>query len=294
VYTPPANWASLTFGGGWTPDGMTLDGQGRLYVAGGDNTGAGFVRRYSADMTASVSLVSGFAAAAFLDVTAGGGHLYLAAANRPTVYRANLDGSGLTPFLNLGAGATADGVRFGAAGDGRLYVVDSASGRVLRFNPASGAAETPLLGDPTGSGLGSQVDFLGRTNGQGQTEYSAYLTRTLNGQAVVQRYTGYDSADPASTLTFAGQATVPGNLATGLRVENGQVYVNAYGADQVWRFDWDLTGGQPFVAAGAGGLSGPGSVFFSPVPEPAAALPLAVAAVAGAGVARRWRSRPGG
>jgi sugar lactone lactonase YvrE len=259
--------ASFNFGGG-SADGMHVDALGRLHVATTDG-GVSRIRRFNADFSGptTISAVSGVT---FLDQTTNGSFIYQATFSG--IYRANADGSGLAPFITPSYGT--DGVRIGP--DGLLYVVNTGSGTIDRFDAVTGAPAGAFLGSSSFSGQASQLDF--------GPDGRVYVSRTIGGVGHILRYSRFNPLDPTSPLDPSSEqvfGTIGGGLATGIRFgPDGRLYANNYGAGNVWRSGTDLsiTGTMSvFIPAGLGGLGGPGSVQFYPVavPEPAAVLLVA-------------------
>lgn len=269
---------TFDFGGG-NADGMSFDALGRLHVATTDTGGVGRIRRFSNDFS-TVTTISTVSGASFLDQTSNGSHIFQATFSQ--IYRANLDGSGIAPFISPTHGT--DGIRIGPSGF--LYVVNADSGLIDRYNPTTGSLVTPFLGSTGVVGIGSQMEF--------GPDGRVYVSRTIGGEARIYRYSRFNPSDVNSLLDPSTEelfGSLGSGLATGIRFgPDGRLYANNYGSNSVWRSNADLsiTGMSVFIASGVGGLDGPGSLIFSPIPEPTG-FGLATALVGLFGLRRRRR-----
>jgi Cu-Zn family superoxide dismutase len=145
--------------------GMDIDGSGRLWVAGG---GSGALRVYDAsDGTLLATLATEAAPATFInDVVVVGEFAYATDSNRPLLFRAPLDLSGVeawlsfegTAFAYIG-GFNANGIAASNDGayllvvqtnTGSLYRIDIAAGELLEVAIEEGGESTNL---PGGDGL---------------------------------------------------------------------------------------------------------------------------------------------
>lgn len=156
----------------FTTIGMTVDEMDRLWVAGG---GSGAVRVYdTADGTLLATLQTPEAEATFLnDVAISGDYAYITDSNRPLLFRAPLDLSGIEPWLSFEGtefeyvdGFNANGIV--ASADGAyLVVVQTNTGFLYRIDIATKEVTTirveqdmAILGFPNGDGLVLDGDIL--------------------------------------------------------------------------------------------------------------------------------------
>jgi Cu-Zn family superoxide dismutase len=131
----------------FTTIGMQVDALGRLWVAGG---GSGTVKVYdTADGSLLTTLRTEASGATFInDLAIVGDHVYITDSNRPILFRAPLDLSGVEAWLSLEGtdlayrqGINANGIA--ASEDGRtLVVVQTNTGALFRIDIADRRVDT--------------------------------------------------------------------------------------------------------------------------------------------------------
>ncbi len=254
-------------------DGMMTDASGRLYV----NKDGGAIYRRSLDGNSFNLFTTIAGSPTLLDATQTSTHHFAAQYGAPTIYRVNLaDGTYSALSGPLGFG-TADGIRIGP--DGRLYAVDSSDGQIFAYDLSSSSWSAFLNSTPT-SGIASQMEFSG--------DY-VYVSRTIGSQGRIYRYTlntpgNYAGGLNSSSETLIG--SIGSTTATGIRIgPDGRLYANAFNNGEVWRSNVGITAmdSAPFIT----GLSHPGSLYFTMIPEPSAVALLGL----GAAALMAWRRR---
>ncbi len=172
-------------------------------------------------------------------VDGAGGKIYFADFGQGLILRANLDGTGLATFQNLGAGMAPYGVLFDPAAQ-RLYWTEYAAGRV-RWASAAGGAPVTLysgLANPT------YLAFIPPTAGGTGAGYLVWSEAGAGAQRIalglLDGSAAYTTALPIST--YGGLAWVPGNaLDTGpplvaAELSLAPVWPNPAGAGSVVEF----------------------------------------------------------
>ena len=205
----------------FTTIGLDVDDQGRLWVARG---GSGALRVYdTADGTLLATLQTPEAEATFInDVVVSGGYAYATDSNRPLLFRAPLDLSGVEGWLSFEGtdfayveGFNANGIIAGDDGV-HLLVVQSNTGSLYRIEIASGEVRAVALEE---AGQGASLP-----GGDGLTLVGNTLYVVGNGEVAVVELTD-DLA--AGTLTqHLNDPRLP-SPTTGAAVDGGILVVNS-------------------------------------------------------------------
>lgn len=263
---------SISLPSGYTPvagsstgaDGMVTDASGRLYVNRGDGT---ISRRNPAgDSFSTFATISG--ASDLLDLTRNSTHLFAARYGFNTIYQVALADASVTTISGPSGATRFDGLRIGP--DGRLYAVDSSDGDIFAYDFASSTWST-FLSSPL-SGDASQIEF--------GSDNRVFISRTISGQARIYSYSLNVSGNFSSGLNPSSQTLIGtfGNstTATGIRIgPDNRLYANSFNAGEVWRSNVGITAMES--SAFITGLSFPGSLYFTAIPE---VTPLSLLALA--------------
>lgn len=234
-------------------DGMVVAPDGRLYV----NRDGGAINQRSADGSSFTVFATAPGSPTLLDLTANGTHLFSASYGTTTIYQTSLTTATVTTITGPVAAVRFDGVRIGP--DGRLYAVDSSNGLIYAYDLSSSTWTTFL--NAAVAGDGSQMEFSG--------DY-VYVSRTVSGQARIYRYTlnipgNYAAGLNAATETLIG--AFGSGTATGIRIgPDGRLYANNFNTGEIWRSNVGITAMES--SAYITGLSNPGSIYFTVIPEP--------------------------
>jgi sugar lactone lactonase YvrE len=242
------------------PVGITYGPDGHLYVSVGDTDR---VMRFDGATGASLGVFTqggGFVSPRNLNFGPDGA-LYVADGTQSRILR--FDGAtGAFDRVLVEGGALNGPTSFTFGPDGNLYVVSVLSHRVLRYDGTTGAP----LGEFVTTGLQLPHDVSFGPDG------NLYVTNSQSG--LVQRYR---ASDGTFLDTFVRDAALrqPLGMTWG---PDGHLYVANQGGNEVRRYD-GTTGGFAgvVVAAGAGGLSMPAFLAFTP----AGAVSMAATAVGG-------------
>lgn len=236
-------------------DGMVTGPDGRLYVNRGDGT----ISVRSLDGTTFSTFTTLTGVSDLLDLDRDSNYLYAARYNFNTIYRISLaDGSFTTINGPIGS-VRFDGVRIGP--DGRLYAVDSSNGNIYAYDFSTSIWTTFLINPLAGDA--SQIEF--------GSDGRVFLSRTISNQAQIYSYTltipgDYSSGLNPLTQTLIGSYGSTG-AATGIRIgPDGRLYANAFNAGEIWRSNVGITAMES--TAFITGLSNPGSIYFTLIPEP--------------------------
>lgn len=249
-------------------DGMVIGPDGRLYINRGDGT----ISRRSVDGTTFSTFATmpgagpGFD---LLDLTTDGISLFGARFSFNTIYRTSLANGSVTTISGPSGASRFDGVRIGP--DGRLYAVDSSDGDIFAYNLSNGTWSTFFSSSLAGDA--SQMEF--------GPDGRVFVSRTISGQARLYSYTLNTPGDYSSGLN-PGSQTLIGSFgsggATGIRIgPDGRLYANNFNTGEIWRSNVGITAmdSSAFIT----GLSSPGSIYFTAIPEPAVGSLAALAGV---------------
>lgn len=207
----------ISQGPGTPSVGLTVDGRGRLFVAGGPDGGARVVDGRSGEVLATYDLGGGFVN----DVVVTGGYAYFTDSQRAVVHRLHLGPGGrLAETVDELAlhgdweqveGFNANGIT--TSPDGKaLLVVNSTTGGLFRVDPANGHADRVDLGEEkltNGDGMlrtGRTLYVAQNTSNQVAT---VRLDRTASTGRVVQARTSDDFDTPTTIARFAGALYLP-------------------------------------------------------------------------------------
>ena len=233
-------------------DGMVVAADGRMYV----NRDGGGIYRRSADGQSFALFTTIAGSPTLLDLAANSTHLFSTSFGTNVIYQTDLTTGTYSSIVGPVGSVRFDGVRIGP--DGRLYVVDSSNGNIFAYDLASSIWSTFLISSLPGDA--SQMEFAGD---------DVYVSRTVGGEARIYRYTLNVSGNYALGLNPWSE-TLIGSLgmgsATGIRIgPDGRLYANNFNTGEIWRSNVGITAME--ATAYISGLSYPGSIYFSVIPE---------------------------
>jgi streptogramin lyase len=233
-------------------DGMVVASDGRMYV----NRDGGGIYRRSADGSSFALFTTIAGSPTLLDLTANTTHLFSASFGTNVIYRTDISTGTYTSITGPIGASQFDGVRIGP--DGRLYAVDSSDGDIFAYDLSTSTWTTFLTSSL--SGAASQMEILGD---------DVYISRTIGGQARIYRYTLNVSGNYASGLNPLSETLIGSfgtGTATGIRIgPDGRLYANNFNTGEIWRSNVGITAME--ASAYITGLSSPGSIYFSVIPE---------------------------
>lgn len=229
------------------PWGIAFGPDGNLYVT---SEGTKQVLKYSGTTGAFISVFATTKANGSYLAFGPDGNMYVSMWQGKEIERFDgSTGTSMGVFVTHANLLQPDGI---AWKDGNMYISNSARGRVVTANAATGAWQGPFAGADGSLINPTDLNFMN----DGTLLVNSFGTNQVNRYSATGSFLG----------TFASSADLDGPVGARFGT-SGDLFVSSFNNSKVLRYD-GASGAYKGVFASGGGLDSPNNITFMPVPEP--------------------------